>query len=212
MKVTKRQLLKIIREEAGAVVDVEVTTSSDEGDTSETETADESGEQAEHDDDGDVTESFRRELRRIVRKEYRRGIREGRTGHAVGTGFAGWRPSSRPNFATSYSSEAKYAESRYQTHPKYKTGELDTLAEVQGWTSEYTLESNESGALRTKARIDHGSVVVEFGHSMTLRLDADDTFALSKLLQDAARSLEIDEREYITLRDPQAGGLTEEDY
>jgi len=47
---------------------------------------------------------------------------------------------------------------------------------------------------------------------MTLRLDADDTFALSKLLQDAASRLAIDEREYITLRDPQAGGLTEEDY
>tara|TARA_Y100000034_G_scaffold17814_2_gene19618 strand:- start:3789 stop:4382 length:594 start_codon:yes stop_codon:yes gene_type:complete len=197
MRVSKRQLLKIIREEAEASDEagtVTVTTETDE------------------DDDEDVTESFRRELRRIIRKEYRRGIHEARAGHAVGTGFAGWRPTDRPNFATSYSSEAKYADSRYQTHPKYRTHGRGTLAEVQGWADEYTLQSNESGALRTKARIDHGSVVVEFGHSMTLRLNGEDTFALSELLQSAAESLESEGREFITLRDPKALGLTEEDY
>ena len=207
MRVTKRRLLKIIREEAEVSDEAGSVTV-----TTETDEVDENDEQMKHDDDGDVTESFRRELRRIVRKEYRRGIREGRTGHAVGTGFAGWRPTDRPNFASSYSSEAKYADSRYQTHPKYRTHRRDTLAEVQGWADEYTLQSNESGALRTKARIDHGSVVVEFGHSMTLRLNGEDTFALSELLQSAAERLASEGREYITLRDPKALGLTEEDY
>jgi hypothetical protein len=49
----------------------------------------------------------KRALRRIIKEEKSKLLKEGKTGHAIGLGFVGWEPNQRTDFAKAYGKDAR---------------------------------------------------------------------------------------------------------